>query len=319
MTRPKTIFLSNNDVANTLDMTSAIDALYHMLQDSANGSAFNIPKALGRWGDGCTMHSLSSAMTQRGYAGIKNWMHTPRGGGSIFSLFDAHNGYLLALIEARTLGQLRTGGITGVATKLMAPRTARRAALIGTGAQAVTQLKAIAAVQALDAVHVYSPSAEKRRAFVQANNHFPFQLIEAGSLDAALDGAEIVTLITRAKDPFVHVDQLKECVHLNAVGAILPDKAEFTLDVFDRCDLIAVDDIENARRGSRELREKFGEDSTQWNVTTLASLTAGPAYETPPGRMSLFKGMGMGLSDLALAIALYEYARESGLGLTLPN
>lgn len=319
MNRPQTLFLSNKDVAATLDMNGAIDSLQAMLQELADGHAFNVPKMLGRWGEGCTLHALSSAMTERRYAGVKSWMHTPRGGGSIFSLFDSHYGHLLALLEAKTLGQLRTGGITGVATRLLAPRTAREAALIGTGAQAIMQLRAIAAVQALDTVRVYSPSAEKRRAFVDAyRQDFPFELVATSSLEAALHGAQIVTLITRAQDPFVHASHLTDCVHLNAVGAILPDKAEFNQDVFDRCHLIAVDDLENAQRGSRELRERYGEDTGNWNVTTLAALVAHPPGP-PSNGMTLFKGMGMGLSDLALAIEVYERARQVGLGLTLPS
>jgi len=45
------------------------------------------------------------------------------------------------------MGQLRTGAASGVATKYLARRDARVAAIIGTGGQAKTQLEAVAAVR----------------------------------------------------------------------------------------------------------------------------------------------------------------------------
>ncbi|MNV77637.1 Alanine dehydrogenase [compost metagenome] len=35
-------------------------------------------------------------------------------------------------------------------------------------------------------------------------------------------------------------------------------------------------------------------------------------------RLTIFKGMGMGLSDLAMARVVYEHARDHGLGVALP-
>ena len=120
-----------------------------------------------------------------------------------------------------------------------------------------------------------------------------------------------MTLITRAVEPFVDAAQLADCRHLNAVGAILPAKAEFAQDVFERADRVVVDDLENARRGSRELRERYGVDAPSWpGVSRLSDVLA--AGETRA--LTLFKGMGMGLSDLAMATVVYEQALARGLG-----
>ena len=96
--------------------------------------------------------------------------------------------------------------------------------------------------------------------------------------------------------------QLADCRHLNAVGAILPAKAEFAQDVFERADRVVVDDLENARRGSRELRERYGVDAPSWpGVSRLSDVLAAGETRAPDARLTLFKGMGMGLSDLAMA------------------
>ena len=110
-----------------------------------------------------------------------------------------------------------------------------------------------------------------------------------------------MTLITRAVEPFVDAAQLADCRHLNAVGAILPAKAEFAQDVFERADRVVVDDLENARRGSRELRERYGVDAPSWpGVSRLSDVLAG-RNARPGCAADAVQGMGMGLSDLAMA------------------
>lgn len=315
-------YIAEADVVGVLDMPAAIDALAETLAAQGRGEARNLPKALATWGEGSSMHALGSVITgPDGYCGFKTWVHTRQGGGSVFSLFDASRGALLAIIEARALGMLRTAAITGLATRLLAPADTRYAALVGTGPQAVTQLAALAAVCTPAAVRVYSPTPERRAAFVrQAQGRYPFEVVAADTLTQALEGAGVVTLITRAETPFVGASQLRDCRHLNAVGAILPAKAEFEQDVFERADMVVVDDLENARRGSRELRERYGAGPEPWQgVQVLSQLLADGGFRRPAdARLTIFKGMGMGLSDLALARVVYRAACARDLGHRLP-
>lgn len=315
-------YLTERDVVSALNIHRAIDALHDMLIAQARQAARNLPKTLATWGDGSSMHALGSVQTAGagGYAGFKTWVHTKAGGGSLFSLFDADTGALRAMIEARALGMLRTAAISGVATRALAPADASHAALIGTGPQAVTQLAALAAVRPLRRVRVYSPTPEKRRAFVASvAGKYAFDIEESPTLEHALAGAEIVTLITRAAEPFVNAALLADCRHLNAVGAILPAKAEFAQDVFTLADRVVVDDLENARKGSRELRERYGADAAAWpEVSVLGALLAENQRRPDSARLTLFKGMGMGLSDLAMARVAYEHACQHGLGVSLP-
>lgn len=314
------LYLTEKDVVSVLDMPAAIDALQEMLVKQGHGQVKNVPKALGTWGDGSSMHALGSVMTEGGHCGFKTWVHTKSGGGSMFSLFDSATGRLLALIEARALGLLRTAAVSGVATRVLAPRDSRIAALIGTGPQAVTQLAALAAVQDLSEVRVFSPTPEKRQAFVdKLASRYAFTLRNCDSLGAAMDGADIVTTITRAEEPFVTPSLLTTCRHINAVGAILPRKAELDQAVMQQADLIVVDDKENAVRGSRELRELLGPDVSSWTDVGVLSERLATGLKRPEGaRLTVFKGMGMGMSDLAVATRVYERASQQGLGIALP-
>ncbi len=258
------IWITEAEVVELVDLEEAIEALERGLAMEGAGAAKNVAKALGTWGDGSSMHSLGSMFPEAGYVGFKSWANTKRGATAIYSLFDANNGALLAMIEAGALGQLRTSAISGVATRWLAQPDAGDMALIGTGAQSITQIAAVAAVRSLRRLRVFSPTEQKRRDFVaRARAVFSFPVEESASVEAAVADADIVTLVTRAREPFLNASHLARGTHLNAVGAILPQNAEFTQDVFGRAGPVVVDHLPNVQLASREFIDHYGKDASR--------------------------------------------------------
>ena len=315
------IWLTEQDVVELVSLNDAVPALERGLSALGDGKAFNVAKALGGFGDGSSMHSLGSGAPELGYVGFKNWVHTKRGATAIYALFNAADGSIAAMIEAAALGQLRTAAMTGVGTRWLADAGADDMALIGTGTQSVTQVAAVNAVRPLRRVRVWSPTAEKRKAFAaDLRQRFAFDVEEAPTVDAATRDAPIVTLVTRAKDPFLTASMLARGAHLNAVGAILPANAEFTQDVFERVDWIAVDDVTNVQRASREFIDRFGAPDADWTaVQPISDVIARGAKRPADCDVTLFKAMGMGLSDLSVALMVLERARANGIGRTLSH
>lgn len=309
------IWLTEQDVVSLIGMEDAVAALESGLRTLGAGDGFNVPKALATWSDGSSMHSLGSGFPELGLVGFKNWVHTRRGATALFNLFDAHNGSLLAVMEAAALGQLRTSAMSGVATKWLAAPDADAMALIGTGAQAVTQIAAVNAVRPLKRLNVFSPTPEKRRAFADlVRDSVDFEVVECASAAEASDGMPIVTLVTRAVEPFFTADMLAPGAHLNAVGAILPHSGEFTQDVFGRASVLVTDDLPNLQRASREFIEHFGAAGDWSSVRRLSDLIAQGWTRPENCDVTLFKAMGMGISDLSMAIVALERAREQGTG-----
>jgi ornithine cyclodeaminase len=316
------IWLSENDVASLVSLNDTIGVLESGLRALGRGEGFNIPKALGSFGDASSMHSLGSALPESGYCGYKNWINTKRGAKAVFVLFDAVEGRLVALIEANALGQMRTSAMTGLGTKWIAPSSANDMAMIGSGRQALAQIAAVHAVRPLARIRIWSPTPEKRQAFCHAvRDQFDTEVVEAGSLEAATDGASLVTLVTRAKLPFLSSGMLARGAHLNAVGAILPDNAEFHQEIFERAGFIAVDDLPNTQKASREFIDFFehGAGAGNWErVRPLGAVIANQEQPAPDCDLTLFKSMGMGISDLSVAILAYQRASQSGTGQAIP-
>lgn len=316
------LWLSEQDVTSLVSQSDAINALEAGLRSQGKGEGQNIPKALAAYGDGSSMHSLGSTLPTLGYGGYKNWVHTKRGAKAVFILFDAVEGQLLSMMEANALGQLRTSAITGLGTKWLARVDANDMAIIGSGRQAMAQVAAVNAVRPLSRLRVWSPTPEKRQAFVaQLREKFKAEVTAASSIEAATEGTNIVTVVTRAQDAFVKSSMLPSGVHLNAVGAILPANAELHQDVVARAGFIAVDDVAGVQKASRELIDYFetGEGKGQWSrVHALGKIIA--ENKRPPAGcdLTMFKSMGMGISDLSVAILAYERARESSVGSSIP-
>ena len=64
----------------------------------------------------------------------------------------------------------------------------------------------------------------------------------------------------------------------------------------------------------------FGTEASKWSrVQSLASVVAARRPRSPADDLTLFKSLGMGISDLSLGIELYLKARASGLGREFPH
>lgn len=315
------LWITEADVVELLSLSEAIGALERMLRIEAAGEAQNMAKTHAIWGGGHTLHAIGAVVPGVQMVGTKTWAHTAGGATPLLLLWDSETGRLRAIIEAFALGQMRTGSMTGVATKWMAGADADAMAIIGTGKQALTQVAAVHAVRPLKRLRVYSPRAESRTAFIaKIGQHFEFPMEDCASVEAASDGMPIVTLVTRAREAFIGADHLARGAHLNAVGAIAPEREEFRQDVFARTGMVAVDTVDSVRRLSREFIEHYETGPGDWAaVKPISALVAGGATRGGDADLSLFKAMGMGVSDLALGVEILSRAEKAGKGRPMPH
>ena len=310
------LWLTERDVGELLTINEAIDVLELVLPAEMRGTATSLTKTVATWEPASSQHAIGAFSTESGIAAFKTWVNTPRGATAVVTLFDIHNGALLAVIEAVTLGALRTAAIAGLATRWLAHPEADELALLGTGRQALHQLAAINAVRRLRRVRIYSATSQHRSDFrTRAALLFPFEVVDAPSVAAAVEGAPIVTAITRAREPIVDLALLSEGVHVNAMGAVLPGSAELQPEVVRAATLLVVDNKENARVVSRELQNYCGENEARWaNLQTLGEVIAEDVVRPPSPRLTLLKSVGMGLSDLAVASLVFRRATENDVG-----
>lgn len=320
MTARELLWIDEEQVAANLSLAEAIDIVEKSFVAESRGAAIGMEKTHVAWPGG-GLHALGGASTTSGFAGTKTWTHTEAGATPLFVLFRSDTGALAAVIEAFALGQLRTAAVSAVATRWLAPADAAELALVGTGRQALAQLAAVAHVRRIRRVRVFSPNAERRGRFVKAlRAEFFREIVECASLAEAVSGAPIVTAVTRATEPFLRAADLAPGAHLNAIGAITPERAEIAGDVLARAGRIVVDELPAARRLSRELREALGDDAAGWSrVETLAHVVGAKHARDAGADLTVFKGLGSGLADLALAVEAFHRVERAGGGREIPQ
>jgi ornithine cyclodeaminase/alanine dehydrogenase-like protein (mu-crystallin family) len=313
-------YITEAEVASLLDVPTAIELLDAACRAQAAGEAMNAPRQRVTSG-GVTMHCLPAAYGGR--VGHKTYtVARPRGATFWYTLFGS-DGAMLALIEADTLGQIRTGAASGLATRLLARADARVATIVGTGWQARTQLEAICAVRPIEHAFAWGRDTGRLRAFCdEMTAKLGIGVEPSASITNAVREADVIATMTSAAEPLVTGEMLRDGVHVNAAGSNRATNAEIGPDVVRRSALVVVEDVAQARVESGDLLLAERHGAWDWShAIRLADVVAG----TTPGRMSdddvtLFESLGIGLWDIAAANFVYDRAIERNIGseVTLP-
>ncbi|HUQ17486.1 MAG TPA: ornithine cyclodeaminase family protein, partial [Candidatus Saccharimonadales bacterium] len=227
-------------------------------------------------------------------------------------LSDAATGETLAILDGEALTALRTGAAGGLAARLLASPDARVVALFGAGAQARSQLLALAAVRPVAEVRVVTRAPEHAVALLQwaaGRPELAGVRIEVRDPAAAVAGAQIVVTATSSPTPVFDGTLLGPGTHVTAVGAFSPDTRELD-DAAMRGATIFVDQRDGALAEAGELRGLQADD-----VREIGAVVAGLAIgRSTPAERTVFKSVGNAIQDLVVAAAVYDQARVLGLG-----
>jgi alanine dehydrogenase len=313
------LLLTEDDVRRLLTMDMALEAVEQVLRKQALEEAQNIPRTRCQT-DHAMLHVLSGAAKTLGVMGYKVYGATRKGANFHVGLFDGKSGALLALIQADYLGQMRTGAASGVATQYMARHDAQEVGLFGTGKQARTQLLAICKVRNVRHVHVYSPSDEHRRRFVDDMRDLcQCDIDPVPRPELAAQDKDIVITATSSREPVLSGNWLAEGTHLNVIGSNFLGKAEVDAVAVRRCESIIVDSKDQARLEAGDFVQALEDGSIHWaDVHELGQVIVGRfTGRAHPQDVTMFKSLGIGLEDVAVAAKVYAKAVEAGAGQTL--
>jgi len=256
--------------------------------------------------------AMGGYMYSAGFGASDAWFTTP--------LFDAESGAPIAMVDGASMNPFKTGATGAVAADELAREDASSAAIIGSGAQARGQLRALATVRDLETVWVFSPTKEHRESFAgEMDRRLDASVAAVASAAAAVEGADVVVTATNASEPVFDGDVLEPGTHVTAMGQYDRDKRELDAETIRRATYVP------------DLKERVHQDAGSF----LAALEAGIVDEdhvhaelgdvvagNAPGRTSddeitVFDSGGTGIETVAGAYLLYEKASEAGLGQTI--
>jgi ornithine cyclodeaminase/alanine dehydrogenase-like protein (mu-crystallin family) len=270
-------------------------------------------------------------------------------------LLDPATGQLAAIIDGRYITEARTAAVSAVSARLLARKTAKSLAIIGSGVQARSHLDALSRVHQLKQVTVWSPQKLHRDQFVEyaktagsdpgrsrvgagsdpgrsgvgagsdpgrsgvgVGSEPPFSVTAADHPGEAIVGADIVVLVTLSSTPVIESGWVKPGAHIICVGACRPTQREIDPDLTARARLF-VDSREAAlvESGDVVLGIQEGRFTADHIVAELGELVNGAAGRRSDAEITIFKSLGMAVEDVTAADLAYRRAVERGVGTEL--
>ena len=310
------LYLTEAEVARVLTMDLALETTAAAFRKLALDEAVNNTRQRCQT-DHVMLHVLPAAAKTLGAIGFKAYTTSKHGAHFHVMLFDPKQGGISAIVEADLLGQFRTGAASGVATKKLARADASTVGVFGTGKQARTQLLAVCKVRPIKTAYVYGRDADRRKAFAaQLSQETGIEVVPVEKPEEAAKGRDIVCTATAAREPVLFGEWVSAGQHLNLIGSNFLGKAETDVEVFRRTTLVTVDSKDQAKLEAGDFVEPTKAGVLQWSdVLEFAPLFVGkyPGRESP-GDVTLFKSLGLGIEDIALAVKVVELAKQQGLG-----
>ena len=316
------LFLNDQEVAALLPMNECIDVLDQAFAHAGEGKVDNRPRDRIRMPGGF-FHFMAASNGGQGVFGYKAYpsFGGPSSAKMIVMLYDYETGGLLSCMEASRLGQIRTGAASGVATRYMAKEDAATVAVIGSGFQARTQLEAGCSVRDIKGVRVFSRREERREEFAKrSSENLKVEVKAVASAQECVEGADVVIVITSAREPALLGEWLSPGAHINAAGGNHWMRREIDEEAVLRSDVIVVDDLVQAKLECGDLIWLEPRGSFRWDMAKeLQDVVAGRVKGRPEASsITLFESMGLALEDIAAAQLVYGKAKEQGIGQELP-
>jgi ornithine cyclodeaminase/alanine dehydrogenase-like protein (mu-crystallin family) len=222
---------------------------------------------------------------------------------AVVAWFDAATGRPLALLDGPAITAMRTGAASGVATRLLARTDASILAVIGAGAQAEWQVRAILAARPISRIVVYARGADARAAFAERMGDETGVAAEAvGSARDAVEVADVICCATTATEPVFDAGWVRPGTHVNGIGAYRLGMVELPPDLFGRADVVAVDAREAVRAEAGDLMAAVDAGSVaEDDLVEIGSVQRGWAERRPNGAITVFKSVGLAIQDVAAA------------------
>jgi ornithine cyclodeaminase/alanine dehydrogenase-like protein (mu-crystallin family) len=318
------LLLSRGDVERVLSPAACIDAVAQAFRQHAEGR-LPPPGILGMHGGEGSFHVKASFLAlDRAYFAAKLNANFPRNGArgdlptiqGVAVLFNASNGTPLAIMDSASITALRTAAASALAARHLAHARCETVALLGCGAQAAAQLRALLTVRSPRRVLVHDLDPRKAERFAATTKlEAPCTVEATGDVRHAIAASRIVITCTTARKFFVAREDVMPGTFVAAVGADSEDKQEIDPALLARSKVVTDVTAQAAAIGDLHHAIAAGRMPIGDVHAELGEVVAG----RKPGRTSddeiiVFDSTGTGLQDAAAAAAAYRAAVAQGVG-----
>ncbi|MGQ3890214.1 ornithine cyclodeaminase family protein [Legionella sp. CNM-1927-20] len=229
-------------------------------------------------------------------------------------LLDASTGQPKVLMDAGYLTALRTGAVSGLATKYFARDDANHVAIIGSGTQSLTQLEAVTAVRSIKHISLWSRNIKNAEKLARKlENNYDINVYKHVSL--AVREADIICTATSSTEPLIHLNDIQPHAHINAIGSHTRFMQEISQDVLVHS-VIFVDQLEATLSESGEIIKVIEQNLLK--KESIIEIGQWLLHKTVNYKehLTVFKSVGLAIQDLSVAEVVYQTALKNKLGIT---
>jgi alanine dehydrogenase len=235
----------------------------------------------------------------------------------LLCLFDPRTGAPVAVMDAAGLTDMRTGAVTAIGAKYLAPERPRTLGHIGARGTAYWNVRLLDRMFGFETIRVHSRRAASRTAFAERlARELGKPVTATAGWRSCVEGADIVVEASRlrAPQPLLRTEWIKPGALVIPYGTM----SAVELSLTDIMAKIVVDDwgqCATGKFGALRPHVEAGKLSAGTLHAELGQIVAG----LRPGRESaeetiLFWHRGLSLSDIALGHALLAKAASAGAG-----
>lgn len=322
------LVLSRSDIRSLVSMERAIDLVSSAFADLSAGRAIApIRTAIEVEKEAATTLVMPAFVPAAGALGVKVVSvfsgNAQRGLPTITAivcLIDPATGTPLTIMDGAYLTALRTGAVSGAATKLLARADSRTLAVIGAGAQAAMQAVAVATVRPIEQIIVVARKREHLDQFeARMVDEWPAlsAMIETTTdVGTAVRAADIICTATTSRTPVFDDVDVRPGTHINGVGSFTPAMQEVPAETVARCTVV-VDQLEAALEEAGDLRVPLesGVVTKDHISRELGQLVSGDVSgRQVPEDVTFFKSVGNAVQDMAVGRFAFDEAVRRGKG-----
>ena len=240
---------------------------------------------------------------------------------AVLNLFDPTTGVPIAILDATSLTDMRTGAMTALGGKFLARKNSKILGHIGARGTSYWNIRLLSRFFGFDEIRVHSRRPASRTAFAKKlTEDLGRPVVAVDSWEDCVRDADIVVEASRLPEP----QPLLKTEWIKAGALVVPygTMSAVELSLTDIMSKVVVDDWGQCRKGLPygALRRHVDSDKlTEQNLhAELGQIVAG----IKPGRENeqetiLFWHRGLSLSDIALGHAMLAKAKALGVGQTL--
>jgi len=319
------LILTRNDVMKVLEMSDCMEVVEKAFVELANGTAVLPLRIPITPPDGLSLY-MPAYLKELGalackvvtvYKNNPKKHNLPTTIGKVL-VQDPATGDVVCIMDGGYLTAVRTGAVSGAATKYLARKNkGQTAGIFGAGVQAKMQLWAVAIARDLAKAYVYDVSAEAAGQFKsEMSGKLNLEVIVADSAEQLIKESDIICTATSSPTPIFDGNTVKEGAHINGIGSHTPNARELDTAIIKRSKFIA-DSYEACLKEAGDIMIPIQEgaiDKSHIHAELGEIVTGKKPARADDKEITLFKSNGLAIQDVATAKLIYDKAIEAKIG-----